>query len=41
MWRRIPAKYVLQLEAMTERKFTRYEMRPDIYGPAPAMGQVA
>ena len=32
-WKRIPAEYVLKLEDLTEHKFSRHEMRPDIFGP--------
>lgn len=32
----VPAKRVLAVEAATGGKVTRYQLRPDIYGPDPA-----
>jgi DNA-binding transcriptional regulator YdaS (Cro superfamily) len=32
-WRRVPAERVLQVERLTG--VSRYDLRPDIYGPAP------
>jgi DNA-binding transcriptional regulator YdaS (Cro superfamily) len=34
-WRRVPVNRVLEVEKLIEGKYTRYEIRPDIYGPAP------
>jgi len=30
-----PPKFVLKVEELTGNKVSRYELRPDIYGPAP------
>ena len=30
-WKRIPVDHVLKIEKLIERRFTRYQMRPDIY----------
>lgn len=38
-WRirgRVPVARCLEIEAATAAAVTRYELRPDIYGPAPA-----
>jgi len=32
----VPAHYVLQIEKATEAKVTRHDLRPDVFGPAPA-----
>lgn len=32
---RCPAEYVLVIEGACEGAVTRYELRPDVYGPAP------
>ena len=34
-WERVPAERVLQVEAATEGRVTRHELRPDIYPPEP------
>ena len=34
-WRKVPAEHCLTLEVATQGQVTRYEMRPDIFGPAP------
>lgn len=33
--RQIPAERVLQIERLTDGEVTRFEMRPDIFGPEP------
>lgn len=33
-WRRIPAEYARKLEHASEGAVTRYDMRPDVFGPA-------
>ena len=39
-WRKakngVPAEYVAAIEAATDGLVTRHELRPDIFGPAPA-----
>lgn len=32
---RVPAEYALAIETATGGKVTRYELRPDVFGPAP------
>lgn len=32
---RIPPERVLAVEALVQGRVTRYELRPDVYGPAP------
>jgi DNA-binding transcriptional regulator YdaS (Cro superfamily) len=32
-WKRVPAEQVLKVEALTG--VSRYDMRPDVFGPAP------
>ncbi len=32
---RVPAERVLAIEAATHGKVTRYDLRPDVFGPAP------
>ncbi|MFL1405399.1 YdaS family helix-turn-helix protein [Marinobacter sp. M1N3S26] len=34
-WTRIPAEYVRRLEHASGGSVTRYEMRPDVFGPGP------
>ena len=34
-WRKVPAEHCLALERAAKGQITRYEMRPDIFGPAP------
>lgn len=34
-WSRVPAEHCRRLEYATEGKVTRYEMRPDVFGPGP------
>lgn len=34
LWKEVPAKHVLAVERITG--ISRHELRPDIYGPAPA-----
>lgn len=34
-WTRIPAEYVRRLERASGGSVTRYEMRPDVFGPGP------
>lgn len=37
-WRlrgKVPAERVLELEAATDGKITRYQLRPDVFGGAP------
>lgn len=34
-WKRIPAEYVRRLERASDGSVTRYEMRPDVFGPGP------
>jgi DNA-binding transcriptional regulator YdaS (Cro superfamily) len=36
-WDECPPKRVLAVEAATNGAVTRYELRPDIYGPAPGV----
>ncbi len=36
-WEQTPPKHVLKLEALSG--VSRHELRPDIYGPAPAMSK--
>lgn len=31
-WKSVPAGYVRRLEAASEGKVTRYQMRPDVFG---------
>lgn len=31
-----PAEYCRAIESATEGKVTRYDLRPDVFGPAPA-----
>ena len=38
-WQKVPPKRVLALEALSG--VSRYELRPDIYGPAPPDGKRA
>jgi len=39
-WRRVPAEYVLRIEALTG--ISRHRLRPDVFGAAPALeGQAA
>jgi DNA-binding transcriptional regulator YdaS (Cro superfamily) len=33
MWKQIPVKRVIQIEKLSGGKFTREQMRPDIYQP--------
>ena len=37
-WNRVPARWAIPLEAATGGKITRYEIRPDIFGPPPEAG---
>lgn len=41
-WRKrgIPARHCLTIERVTDRRVTIHELRPDIFGPAPASQQV-
>lgn len=32
---KVPADYVLDVEAAVEGRVTRYQLRPDVFGPAP------
>ncbi|ATN93362.1 hypothetical protein [Marinobacter phage PS3] len=34
-WTRIPAEYVRRLERASSGSVTKYEMRPDVFGPGP------
>lgn len=34
-WKRVPGEFCLRIEAATEGRWTRYRLRPDIYGTAP------
>ena len=34
-WSRIPAEHCRRLERATNCKVTRYQMRPDVFGPGP------
>lgn len=34
-WTRIPAEYVLRLEAACDGEVSRFEMRPDVFGLEP------
>jgi DNA-binding transcriptional regulator YdaS (Cro superfamily) len=34
-WKNIPAKHVLEIERITG--ISRHDLRPDLYGPAPAV----
>ena len=34
-WTRVPAEYVLDLEAACDGAVTRYEMRPDVFRSSP------
>jgi DNA-binding transcriptional regulator YdaS (Cro superfamily) len=36
---RVPAEWCLALEALTKGQVTRYELRPDIFGPKPTRGR--
>jgi DNA-binding transcriptional regulator YdaS (Cro superfamily) len=36
-WKRVPAERVLEIERLTG--VSRHELRPDVYGPAPAEAQ--
>lgn len=38
-WEEVPAKHVLTVERLSG--VTRYELRPDIYGPHPGPFQIA
>lgn len=38
--RRVPAEYVLRIEAATDGQITRHDLRPDLY-PRPANGEEA
>ena len=31
-WRQIPATRCIEIETLTDEKFTRYHMRPDVFG---------
>lgn len=35
-WKRIPPNRAIEIEEKTGGKVTRYELRPDFFGPAPA-----
>ncbi len=39
--RPVPPKRCLAIEAATDKVVTRYDLRPDIFGPPPATEQVA
>lgn len=34
-WNRLPAEHCIAVEVATEGRFTRYQLRPDVFGPAP------
>ena len=34
-WERVPAARCLVIEAATQGRVTRHELRPDLFGPAP------
>jgi DNA-binding transcriptional regulator YdaS (Cro superfamily) len=38
-WKKVPPKYVLRVEGLTG--YSRYDLRPDVYGEAPAQEQAA
>lgn len=38
-WRRVPAERVLEFERLTG--ISRYDVRPDVYGPRPEAGRNA
>jgi DNA-binding transcriptional regulator YdaS (Cro superfamily) len=40
-WDAVPADRVVALEALCGGKVSRYDMRPDIFGPAPAPAKAA
>lgn len=40
-WAQVPAARCLVIEAKTQGRVTRHELRPDLYGPAPAPRQEA
>ena len=40
-WARVPAARCLVIETKTRGRVTRHELRPDLYGPAPAPRQQA
>lgn len=35
-WKRVPPKYCILIEAASNNAVTRYELRPDVFGAAPA-----
>lgn len=35
-WTRLPAEHCLAVERRTEARFTRYQLRPDVFGADPA-----
>lgn len=39
--RKVPADRVLAIETATGGQVTRYELRPDVFGPAPAQSEAA
>lgn len=34
-WKRIPPNHCIAIETATGGKVTRYDLRPDVFGPAP------
>jgi DNA-binding transcriptional regulator YdaS (Cro superfamily) len=34
-WKQIPPQHCITIEEATGGKVTRYELRPDVFGPAP------
>ncbi len=40
-FRRVPAHRCLAIEAATKGAVTRYELRPDVFGPAPESSDAA
>jgi len=40
-WARVPAARCLVIEAQTQGRVTRHELRPDLYGPAPRRRKAA
>jgi DNA-binding transcriptional regulator YdaS (Cro superfamily) len=40
-WNKVPAEYCLAVEAATDGRFTRYQLRPDVFGHAPTVGIAA